>query len=210
MGSSIILLGDSIFDNAAYVDGRPCVTEQLREIVPDEIDVTLLAVDGDYVTSVKTQVQGIPDQATHLFVSAGGNDALEHYETLMDDYLTSKDRFKKWSGIQSEFRSNYHEMLKDVKALHRHTAVCTIYDAVPGLEALAVTALSIFNDVIISEAVMSGLPIVDLRRVCTLPTDYADSSPIEPSCEGGAKIARALKRVFDEHSFDTTSSVVYC
>ena len=209
MTASIILLGDSIFDNASYVIGERCVTEQLREVTPEDVDVSMLAVDGDYVRDVKEQIKQLPEQATHLFVSAGGNDALTHYRTIQNDFLTSEDLFEKWAGIQAEFRADYRNMLKVVTALNRHTAVCTIYDSVPDLEAVAKTALSIFNDVIVAEATMVGLPIVDLRRVCSSPTDYSAISPIEPSFQGGEKIARVLKRVFDEHNYESRDSVIY-
>jgi hypothetical protein len=42
----IVLLGDSIFDNAAYVPGEPPVIEQLRAHLPKNWQATLLAVDG--------------------------------------------------------------------------------------------------------------------------------------------------------------------
>jgi hypothetical protein len=41
----IVLLRDSIFDNAAYVGGGPDVIEQLRAILPRDWQATLLAVD---------------------------------------------------------------------------------------------------------------------------------------------------------------------
>jgi hypothetical protein len=183
--------------------------EQLQEIVPTDVSVTMLATDGNYVADVIVQINDVPEHATHLFVSAGGNDALTHYQTLKNDFLTSENLFEKWSRIQAEFRTHYRNMLKAVAALNRHTAVCTIYDSVPGLEAVAKTALSIFNDVIVAEATMAGLPVVDLRRVCASPTDYSDTSPIEPSFEGGAKIAKVLKRVFDEHDYQSSDTVIY-
>ena len=43
----IVLLGDSIFDNAAYVNGGPEVIEQLRSILPQDWQATLLAIDGN-------------------------------------------------------------------------------------------------------------------------------------------------------------------
>ncbi len=67
MSASIILLGDSIFDNAPYVGDQLCVTEQLREVTPEDVDVSMLAVDGDYVRDVKVQIKQLPEWATHLF-----------------------------------------------------------------------------------------------------------------------------------------------
>ena len=209
MTNHIILLGDSIFDNAPYVVDNPCVTEQLREIVPDSTAVSMLAVDGDYVRDVKSQVRRVPEMATHLFVSVGGNDALSHYRTLINDYQSSEDLFEKWADIQEEFRAEYQDMLGHVTVLEKPTAICTIYDAVPGLEKIAVTALSLFNDVIVTEATVAGLPVVDLRHICTEPEDYSHLSTIEPSFKGGAKIARALHRVFDQHDFSRSATMIY-
>jgi hypothetical protein len=208
MSASIVLLGDSIFDNAAYVVGQSCVTDQLREIVGSDAEVSMLAADGHCISDVQGQLRRVPEWATHLFVSAGGNDALSHYQMLMEDF-SSPDLFLKWTAIQVEFRADYRKMLEAVTALNRHTAVCTIYDAVPGVEAVAITALSLFNDVIVSEAVAARLPIIDLRHICTEAADYSDISPIEPSWRGGAKIAAVLKLVFEEHDFIKCRSVVY-
>jgi hypothetical protein len=209
MPESIVLVGDSIFDNAPYVPGEPCVTEQLRAVVRDGVDVSMVAVDGDYVTDVHAQIEDMPAQATHLFVSAGGNDALLYAQELATDYLTSEDLFTKWSAIQKEFRRKYREMLEAVLALGKCTAVCTIYDAVPSIDETEITALSLFNDVITAEAIFSGVPVVDLRWVCTEASDYSPISPIEPSNQGGAKIAATLNRLFEEHDFSSNRTSVF-
>src|SRR5437764_15264123 len=74
----VVLLGDSIFDNGSYVPGGPPVIEQLRRGLPGGWKATLLAVDGAVCSSVAAQLQRLPDDATHLCVSVGGNDALGH------------------------------------------------------------------------------------------------------------------------------------
>ncbi|MUI14097.1 hypothetical protein GJV26_16770 [Massilia dura] len=56
-------------------------------------------------------------------------------------------------------------------------------------------ALALFNGVILYEAVMQGIPVFDLRLVCTEPANYAASSPIEPSFEDGRKIAAAIAQL---------------
>src|SRR5262249_27028557 len=60
----------------------------------------------------------------------------------------------------------------------------------------AVTALAVFNDAIIREALTAGVPLCDLRLICTAEADYAN--PIEPSVVGGAKIAAAIARAVCE------------
>jgi hypothetical protein len=53
----LVLLGDSIFDNAAYVPGGPDVRAQLQERLPHDWRVTLLAVDGHRTSDVAGQLQ---------------------------------------------------------------------------------------------------------------------------------------------------------
>jgi hypothetical protein len=43
----VVLLGDSIFDNATYVPGELPVIDQLRQNLPKGWQATLAAVDGD-------------------------------------------------------------------------------------------------------------------------------------------------------------------
>ena len=76
MMAHVVLLGDSIFDNARYVPGRPAVIEQVRQALPGGWRASLLAVDGHVTGDVAGQLRGLPADATHLVVSAGGNDAL--------------------------------------------------------------------------------------------------------------------------------------
>jgi hypothetical protein len=67
----------------------------------------------------------------------------------------------------------------------------------------------LFNDVILREAFAAGLPVIDLRLICHEATDYAASSPIEPSVTGGAKIARAIAEVVTTAIFDRTRCEVF-
>ncbi|HEX4991788.1 MAG TPA: hypothetical protein VFV45_01040, partial [Rubrobacteraceae bacterium] len=66
------------------------------------------------------------------------------------------------------------------------------------LQRVTVTALAVFNDCIIRAALIHGLPLLDLRFVCTEEGDYAD--PIEPSARGGEKIASAVVEMIERGS----------
>jgi hypothetical protein len=61
----------------------------------------------------------------------------------------------------------------------------------------------------VQELAAARVPILDLRRVCDEPRDYADISPIEPSEIGGAKISRALQEILLDHDFEAGRAVVY-
>src|SRR5688500_14337329 len=52
----VVLLGDSIFDNGAYVSGGPDVVAHLRAMLPRGWEATLLAVDGAVIDDVFRQL----------------------------------------------------------------------------------------------------------------------------------------------------------
>jgi lysophospholipase L1-like esterase len=201
----VVLLGDSIFDNAAYVRGGPAVIDQLRGVLPPDWQATLRAVDGDTIEMVAVRLRGLPADATHLVVSVGGNDALRHTHLLEADHNVLPEI----AQARDEFAADYRAMLDAVLAHGKPTAVCTVYDAVPGLTAPARAALGTFNDVIVREAGRSRVPVLDLRQVCDEAADYSDMSPIEPSSRGGAKIAKAIARVVTGHDFGRGECVVF-
>jgi hypothetical protein len=205
----VVLLGDSIFDNARYVPDRPPVVEQVRRGLPPGWRATLLAVDGHVTEDVPRQLARLPADATHLFVSVGGNDALGESAVLLEVVTTVGAALEVLHELGHRFRDGYRAMLRAALAPGKPLTVCTVYDAIPGLGDAERTALALFNDVILREAFAAGLPVIDLRLVCDRPDDYSPLSPIEPSVEGGSKIARAIAGVATTHDFSRPGSRVY-
>jgi len=111
--------------------------------------------------------------------------------------------------VQDAFRESYRVMLRAVLKRNLPTAVCTVYDHVPGLGETERLALGLFSEVILREAFAIGLPVIDLRLVCDQRTDYSDVSPIEPSVLGGAKIALAVAAVVTSHDFKRQQTCIY-
>jgi hypothetical protein len=205
----IVLVGDSIFDNAAYVPGGPCVIEQLGQWLGPQWKATLLAIDGAAACDVGRQLERMPADATHLCVSAGGNDALQNSNILYEENLGAAAAFDLLAAAQSKFRADYERMLRSVLECELPTITCTVYDSIPGLQPREKTALATFNDVILSSAIQHRLPVLDLRAVCREPRDYAEISPIEPSEAGGAKIVQGLKNIVLSHDFSSRQTVIY-
>lgn len=205
----VVLLGDSVFDNARYVHGKPPVIEQVRRSLPTGWKATLLARDGNVVADVTEQLNHLPTDATHLIVSAGGNDALGERGILLEPSTTVADALILLHEVQERFRQGYADMLRALAAAGRPTTVCTIYDTVPGYPHVEMMALSLFNEVILREAFAVGAPVIDLRLVFRREDDYSDVSPIEPSMLGGSKIARLIADVVANHSFSMEHPVVY-
>jgi hypothetical protein len=205
----VVLLGDSIFDNARYVPGGPAVIDQLRHALPRGWRATLLAIDGDLTPGVPLQLARLPSDATQLFVSTGGNDALMQSGILPRPVRTVADALTILHDARQPFRRHYRAMLDAMLATKKPTAVCTVYDAIPGLGPAELAALACFNEVILYEAARAGVPLIDLRLTCNEREDYSAVSSIEPSTHGGAKIARAIAEVATKHDFSRKGCTVY-
>lgn len=206
----IVLLGDSIFDNAFYVPGGKSVIEHFKQVLPSGWQATLLAVDGAHADSVHRQLERLPSNATHLIVSAGGNNALGASGLILRERAQSfAEVLTRLAQLREEFASEYKDMLRAVLQQGKPTALCTIYDAIPLLQPAEQAGLCLFNDVILREAFAAALPVIDLRLVCNEATDYAQVSPIEPSEDGGAKIARVLAEMVSRADFGSGRTEVF-
>lgn len=191
----IVLLGDSVFDNAAYTGSEPDVITHLRAVLPRDWQATLCAVDGATMNALPSQVRSVPADATHLFVSSGGNDALGNIDLLSTPVRSTGDALRLFGERVAAFEQSYRRALVPVLALRKPITLCTIYNGdLPDREqaAAARVALMLFNDTIQRIAFDHRLPLIDLRPICCEAEDYAN--PIEPSGRGGRKIARAIAR----------------
>ena len=223
----IILAGDSVFDNHSYVkEGEPDVRDQLADLLDDGDKATLIAEDGGINEDLSKQLDNIPKDATHLFISTGGNDALMHIDSFSESVSTIGEALDSLNEKAEEFEKEYIKMLTNVSNKKLNTTLCTIYNPcfehndmarltymlppnpnIKKLQERSVTALSIFNNIIFQEAFNFGLPVMDLRLIFNDKADYAN--PIEPSVVGGIKMARIIKEISYNHDFSMKNSVVY-
>jgi hypothetical protein len=191
----VVLLGDSIFDNAAYVAGGPDVVRQLREILTAGWRATLNALDGAMIADVAQQMRRVPADASHLVLSVGGNDALGEAALLDQKVVSVAEALELVTQVRERFRLAYAKMLDQVLERSLPLAVCTIYEPrfpEPVRRRLAATALAALNDAITREAFSRKIDCIDLRLICDDDRDFAN--PIEPSVHGGSKIAAAILR----------------
>ncbi len=191
--SHVVLLGDSIFDNLAYTAGGPDVISQVRGLLPAGWQASLLALDGATTDDVPRQLVRLPRDASHLVLSAGGNDALLSSGLLDGAVNHVAQAVNSLAHLSQEFEKKYRHAVAACLQPKLPLILCTIYNGnFPNadFQRLASTALMVFNDVILRVGIEFGLTIIDLRFVCSSPEDYAN--PIEPSSVGGAKIARCI------------------
>ena len=192
----VVLLGDSIFDNAAYVRG-PDVVKQVQAALPPDWEATLRAVDGAVIDDVPRQLAKMPAYATHFVLSVGGNDALGHLGLFERRPRNGAEALTWFADAVAPFAQRYRTLLKRIateKRPDQRVIVCTIYSGNLGADThrAATAGIAIFNDAIQRAAREQAWPVIELRDLFTDPADYAN--PIEPSVRGGEKLARAIVR----------------
>jgi hypothetical protein len=192
----VVLLGDSVFDNGAYTDGKPDVLAQLRRRIPAGWKASLLAVDGATIAAVPAQLAKLPRDATDLVLSVGGNNALGLQHLLQAPANSVAEAIDMLASAVRQFESSYRDMIGLCLAKRLPLVICTIYNGNfhdARFAKLARSSVALFNDAIIRIAVEHQLSAIELRLVCARPEDYAN--PIEPSSIGAAPSSIGAARI---------------
>jgi hypothetical protein len=190
----VALLGDSIFDNGAYTRGAPDVVAHLRGLLPAPWRATLCARDGAVTAELPRQLEAVPSDATHLVIAIGGNDALRSTDLLALRVQSSDEVLRAFAERVGSFEHAYRQAIARAMGLGRPLTIATVYNGALERDyaTVARVGLTLFNDVIVRTAIDLRLTAIELRSICTEPADYAN--PIEPSDQGGRKIALAIAR----------------
>jgi GDSL-like Lipase/Acylhydrolase family len=190
---TLVLLGDSILDNAPYTASAPDTTQHLRQQLGSDWTVERLARDGAVMSDVRFQLAQLGDRVDCIVLSVGGNDALEHVDLLERRASSAARLFGALADIADQFSTAYLQVANAVAARTPRLVLCTIYEP-PLLDQitarLARVPLGVLNDRIVQVASRLGLEVLDLRSVCTETCDFVQQ--IEPSARGAAKIATAI------------------
>jgi hypothetical protein len=115
----IVLLGDSIFDNAAYTEGGPDVISQVRQLLPTGWHASLLAVDGATAEDVPPQVRRVPSGASHLVLSVGGNNALMSSSILYEPADSASQAVGALADVSLRFEQEYRRAIGACRQLGR-------------------------------------------------------------------------------------------
>lgn len=191
---NITLLGDSVIDNISYVDPPGlCVLGHLNDLEADWA-FDQRAVDGHTTLDLLAEQLGRPIKGP-VALSIGGNDLLKRIDMLTSRELVSPiELLEELHREAGAFRERYQTILSNLK---KPTIVFTVYNPVfkkdaslAPMQDAAEMAIAIFNDCIQREARNSGFDLLELRDLFTEEDDYAN--PIEPSNQGGRKLAKAI------------------
>ena len=166
----VVLLGNSIFDNAAYVGGAPDVARQLTAELGDGWAVSLRARDGDTVADVESQLRRLPPDVTHLVVSAGGNDALRQSAVLAERAASVGDAVARLAGVRRVSNGNMAPCWTGCP-----NSTCLLPSArstMPTTRPLwrgGQGRPALFDDAITRAAAARRLALIDLRLVAASP-----------------------------------------
>lgn len=194
---AVLVCGDSIFDNTPYVGNGTDLRTHLSGAARGW-NITFEALDGAICEDVLMNQLNDAQGYNAVLLSVGGNNALEHIHLLSDPSgRTFLGTALMLGEIQDRFRADYRAVLEAARDAGDRLLACTIYRPRYNLEGYPSEAiraidplLSVFNDVIQEEVRNVGADLLDLRSICTTDEDFAN--PIEPSDQGGRRIAEHL------------------
>ena len=205
----VALVGDSVFDNKAYVPAGHDVQNAVyrwRDYAESNM-AYLAAVDGAVMKDVAAQPES-PEvmKANKIYISIGGNDLLRYSMALENLEPSVYDLYEVREKFRAEYRANVIDLLVDRNSgkhiynirrganYAKPVTLCTIY--IPKMiltneQQVAEVAVSLVNDVIITEAGRVGLQVLELRNVMSMPEHF--TMEIEPSMHGSDAIAQAIE-----------------
>jgi len=185
---SIVLLGDSILKNDAYVSNGKSIHNILNERTNGQI--YCYAMDDSKINQIYNQFDNIPENLnnkhTTIFLSAGGNDILSHYvEQYQDTSDTSilKDMFASYTNLVDTIRNKMNNaklVLLDI--YYPNNLKYKQYHPI----------INEWNNMIYSYAsdIKNNINVFKTSSMLMKDTDF--SLGIEPSSSGGEKIAENI------------------
>lgn len=205
----VVLLGDSTLDNGRYLNldgGEVSVEKQLmRRCMEQGWDMTVLAQDGSMLEDVRQrQLPLIPECATHLVMSASGNDLLLLLNQMVAQNFSMGSIYGAVVNGLQEVADSYREILQTLKSTGRHLACCTVYR--PNFnhmffKALAIFSLGLHNGRIRGASQDLDISVIDLASIFDAHEDFA--TPLELSTRGGGKLVENIVSFIGDHPINT-------
>ena len=172
--STIVLIGDSIFNNSLFVPFGNSVADQIKLIHGN--NVVLCAKDGATIDTCYHQlnVSNIKnDEDYHLFISIGGNDILNNDKVEVDKLF-----------------EKYVKLVDSIKNKYSKTKIYLLNLYFPTNEKYKKYEKTIIEWNKLISSLSSKYNILRLDDLLTDSKDF--TYEIEPSIIGGDKIAKAI------------------
>jgi hypothetical protein len=177
----IVLLGDSIFRNDAYVPNGKSVCDLLRE----KTNVKCLAQDHATISDVYGQIEQIPivPEAT-AFLSVGGNDILSHYAYTNHDVTDLSfvaETFRNYTTLATHLEQTFPQM---------HIVLVDLYFPAEDVYSSYAPIIREWNRCMYEWAGKKQWKVLKVSQLLREPEDFAYG--VEPSSTGTQKIVAAI------------------
>jgi hypothetical protein len=207
----VVLLGDSTLDNGRYLDlaqGELSVEKQLHKRCMERgWNMTVLAQDGSLLDDVRLrQIPLIPECATHIVLSASGNDLLSLLNEMVVANFTLSSMYATIGNGLNQVAENYRDILRELKGLGCHLSCCTLYR--PNFnhlffKSLASFSLGLHNSRIKQISIDLDCSVIDFANIFDGGEDFAN--PLELSTIGGAKLVENVSAFIADHPISMLS-----
>ena len=152
----------------------------------------------------------IPLDASHIGICLDGGLAIEASGLLRGGAQSIQGALEALSSAADQFEEIFTKLVAAALETGLPTVLCTLVPArhqEPSHQRAAATALAIFNDRVLRQAVAASLSVVDLRFVCDEESDYATETLL--SLTGVRKVANVGRTALYEVSREPGRTRVY-
>jgi len=211
----LVMLGDSVFDNASYLQKGERDTEAwVRHYLQGEaLDIDFLAEDGATTKCVKeTQLGDIDAEAEYIVLSIGGNDLLQSFSCLETNQGSMAQTLSFFEEeIRTTFNNSYGAMINAIRSRAQKAKIMAfdiyypfwdldspLFKELPQhsevLAKASRVAIDLFNKNI-RDHLRDG-EVKNLAAICCERRHFAN--PIEPSTIGSECIAVAIRDFYEQ------------
>jgi len=170
---------------------------------------TLSLVSADEILGA-AHLFSFPEDATHVVISIEGNRAIQESGLLEGKPASMEEGLARLSFAADQFEDKVAALIHAAQAARLPMVICSMWPprySQPTRQRAAVAALGIFNSRILRRALDARISMVDLRKLCDEPQDYADHTMLSRS--GLQKAANVVARALYEASRRGPGTEVY-
>ena len=181
---TIILLGDSVFNNNSYVEKGKAVNEILQKNADENTSIICLARNDSTINNVYQQLENVNididlnDKLTTVFLSVGGNDIMKLQQQNLDDI------FEKYNTLIAAITTKLPNVKLVLLNIY-YPANISKYDSLIDKWNTNIDLEYEYND--------KNIYILNLSNLLKEPFDFVFD--IEPSIAGGEKIANKILNI---------------
>jgi hypothetical protein len=195
----VVLIGDGLGDLARRQERGAGTLEST--LMPGRRDPWKLSVVAADQIARSSPLFNFPGDATHVVISIEGNRAIQESGLLEGKPDSMQEGLARLSYAADQFEDKVEALIRAAQETRLPTVICSMWPPrypEPTRQRAAVAALGIFNSRILRRAVDARISLVDLRRVCSEPSDYADHTML--SRNGLQKAANIISHALFEVS----------